>query len=317
MPVLSQYEQAVIQEIARSIVEPGNLVKTLEFGIRPVERALESFRSTQNPLIRKVESATMKAIRKGIETAMQTASKSVSDQQILRQYHRHEIYLRSMNDIKNIRLSCIDKVADSYQLKQNLWMGAEGAFLGAATAVAEGSLAGTVTVPLLVATDVSLSLSLLARHVSLLAATYGYSPQNPLHLPHLLAALAPHQKLGDESYLAGKTMAIQAIIQSKQFLLAGGGRLLEERILEQQAPYLLRLLTYVLQRLGFLFTEKELLLLLPVAGAVLNSGTNLLFQRLGQATAKNYFRLLWLEEQYGREMIRDLLASAIEQRRDR
>jgi hypothetical protein len=184
--------------------------------------------------------------------------------------------------------------------------------MGAATAIAEGTFVGMIAVPTLVAADVSLSLALLSRSVCQIAATYGYSPQNPLNLPHLLAALVPHQSLSDESYFAGKGLAVQAVIQSKQVLLNNAGHVLEERLLKQQAPQLLRLLTYVLQRLGLFITEKELLLLLPVAGALLNSGTNLLFQQLGQRTAKDYFRLLFLEEQYGREMIQDLLTIEIE-----
>jgi hypothetical protein len=127
-----------------------------------------------------------------------------------------------------------------------------------------------------------------------------------------MAALIPHQSLPNESYFLGKSIALQAIYQSKQFLLYNAGRIVDERLLEREAPQLLKLLYYVLQRLGILVTEKELALLLPAAGAFLNGGLNVVFQKLGQQTAKDYFRILFLEDKYGPKVILDILQIEID-----
>jgi hypothetical protein len=50
-------------------------------------------------------------------------------------------------------------------------------------------------------------------------------------------------------------------------------------------------------------TKKELGILVPVAGAVLNSSINIAFQQVGHQTAKDYFRRLLLEERYGDELV--------------
>jgi hypothetical protein len=44
-------------------------------------------------------------------------------------------------------------------------------------------------------------------------------------------------------------------------------------------------------------------LLVPIAGAVLNSSLNVAFQQVGHQTAKDYFRRLLLEDRYGEEIV--------------
>src|SRR4029078_9583843 len=58
--------------------------------------------------------------------------------------------------------------------------------------------------------------------------------------------------------------------------------------------------------------EKELGLLVPIAGALLNSSINLSFQQLGHQTAQDYFRRLPLEERYGEELVAYAIAQEIE-----
>jgi hypothetical protein len=66
---------------------------------------------------------------------------------------------------------------------------------------------------------------------------------------------------------------------------------------------MIRLITYVADRLGVIVTQKELGILVPVAGAVLNSSINLAFQQVGHQTTKDYFRRLILEDRYGDELV--------------
>ncbi|MDU2065119.1 MAG: EcsC family protein [Sporomusaceae bacterium] len=313
--MLDKYEETVLVEIARHIVEPGSLVKVAGLVARPLESVLSTVRSGNNPLIQRVEKTVSQAAQRGIEKVITTAGSFTKEMNILQQYQKNRIYLASLGDIKNLRLEYIDKVAAAYTWDNRALIGAEGVVMGAATALAEGSIIGTAAVPALITADVSLSFAFLARAVCQTSAIYGYAPRDPLHLPHLLAALVPHQSLTEESYFAGKGLAVQAILQSKQFLLQNAGRAMEEKLLRQQAPQLLRLITFVLSRVGLLITEKELALLLPVAGAALNSGANLLFQEITKKAAKDYFRLLFLEDRYGSELIQNRLALEIERLR--
>lgn len=305
--MLDAYDQKVLQQVAKHIVEPGALVKLAKLWGRPSENILVRGRFSKNILFQKVQSIITSGIAEGVKTMVKTAGQLANDKQILRQYHRKQIYIRTLSDIKDLRLEHIDAVADSYTMDNVLCVGTEGVVLGGAATFASGTVLGVVTVPAIVVADASLSFGILSRNVCQIGATYGYSVEDPLNMPHFMAALSPHQDLADESYFMGKSMAVEAIYQSKQFLLSHTGRLFDERLLKSEAPQLLRLLYYVLQRLGMVITEKELAMLLPIAGAVLNGSVNVAFQKMGQQVAKDYFRMLFLEDKYDQETIRNFL----------
>jgi hypothetical protein len=309
--MLDAYDQKVLQQVAKHIVEPGALIKLAGLWGRPLEGFLVRGRFLKNPLVQKVQTIITSGIADGIKTMLKTAGQLANDKQILRQYHRKQIYIRTLSDIKDLRLEHIDAVADSYTMDNVLCVGTEGVVLGGAATFASGTVLGVVTVPAIVVADASLSFGILSRNVCQIGATYGYSVENPLNMPHFMAALVPHQDLADESYFMGKSMAVEAIYQSKQFLLSHTGRLFDERLLKSEAPKLLRLLYYVLQRLGMVITEKELAMLLPIAGAVLNGSVNMAFQKMGQQVAKDYFRMLFLEDKYDQETIRNLLQAEV------
>src|SRR5438093_9715614 len=94
------------------------------------------------------------------------------------------------------------------------------------------------------------------------------------------------------------------------------GMMIDRKVLEREAPQMIRLITYVADRLGVIVTEKEMGILVPVAGAVLNSSINIAFQQLGHNLAKDYFRRLILEERYGEELVAYTLAREIESLRN-
>jgi len=313
--MIDAYDRKVLRQIAGHVANPGMLVQFAKLLGRPLAMTLDSARCSKNPLLCKVQSTINTALSTGIKKIMLTSGKLASDQQILRHYQTQQVYIRTLADIKDLRLEHIDVVANSYRRSNALSVGIEGAVMGAAATVAEGSFMGLVTVPAIVAADVSLALVLLSRSVCQIGATYGYSAQSSLNLPHFMAALAPQQSLPKETYFVGKSMALQAIYQSKQFLLCNAGRILDERLLQKEAPQLLKLLNYVLNKLGVLVTEKELGMLLPAAGAILNSSANIIFQKMGHQTAQDYFRILFLEDKYSPEIIRDILQREVEQLR--
>jgi hypothetical protein len=206
-------------------------------------------------------------------------------------------------------LSQLDPVADSFRFGSSFLLGIEGALLGAATTMAEGIPGAQLVIPSLILTDITSSMTLLSRHTCRIATAYGYSSRLPENLPHLMAAMAPQAGSGDEGYATLKTAVVTSIRESGQFMARSAGMVLDRQLIEREAPQMIRLLTYVADRLGIVITQKELGLLVPIAGAVLNSSLNLAFQQVGHHTAKDYFRRLILEERYGDELV----AYAIEQ----
>ena len=118
-----------------------------------------------------------------------------------------------------------------------------------------------------------------------------------------MAAMAPQTESSDEGYVALKTAVVTSIRESGQFMARTTGMVLDRQLLEREAPQMIRLITYVADRLGVVITQKELGVLVPIAGAVLNSGINVAFQQVGHQTAKDYFRRVILEDRYGEELV--------------
>src|SRR6185369_58033 len=109
-----------------------------------------------------------------------------------------------------------------------------------------------------------------------------------------------------------KTAVVTSIRESSQFMSRTAGMLIDRNLLEREAPQMVRLIAYVADRLGVVVTEKELGLLVPIAGALLNSSINLSFQQLGHQTAQDYFRRLLLEQRYGEELVAYAIAQEID-----
>jgi len=124
--------------------------------------------------------------------------------------------------------------------------------------------------------------------------------------------MAPHTDSSDEGYLALKTAVVTSIRESGQFLARTTGMVMDRQLLEREAPQMIRLITYVADRLGIVITQKELGILVPIAGAVLNSSINVAFQQVGHQTAKDYFRRVILEDRYGEELVSYALEQEIE-----
>jgi hypothetical protein len=214
-------------------------------------------------------------------------------------------------------LSQLDAVADSFRWGSSLLLGAEGAILSGATTLAEGIPGAQLVIPSLILTDVTSSMTLLSRHTCRIATAYGYSSKKPENLPHLVAAMAPQTESSDEGYLALKTAVVTSIRESGQFMARSASMVLDRKVLEKEAPQMIRLITYVADRLGVVLTQKELGVLVPIAGAVLNSSINVAFQQVGHQTAKDYFRRVLLEDRYGEELVAYAIQEEINLLKDR
>ena len=303
-PLFTEYEHRVIQELALHRVQPNAVHRLLEGAGRPVARLLRIGRNSQNSTLRGLTRHIHGWIEEGLIKTLKTANKLANTKDISRRYAARGIHIgEDFESLRYVPLSKLDPVADSFRFSSSLLLAAEGALLGGATTLAEGIPGAQLVIPSLILTDVTSSMTLLSRHTCRVATAYGYSSKRPDNLPHLVAAMAPQSATADEGYLALKTAVVTSIRESSQFMARTTGILLDRQVLEREAPQMIRLLAYVADRLGVVVTQKELGILVPMAGAFLNSSINLAFQQVGHQTAKDYFRRLILEERYGEELV--------------
>ncbi len=303
-PVFTEYEQQVVRELALHRVQPNAIQRLLEGAGRPVAKLLKSGRESNSRALRGLSEKVHGWIEEGLIKTFRVANKLANTKEISKRYAVRGINVG--NDFESLRympLSQLDAVADSFRFSSSLLLGVEGALLGGATTVAEGIPGAQLVIPSLILTDITSSMTLLSRHTCRLATAYGYSSRKLENLPHLMAAMAPQSDSSDEGYLALKTAVVTSIRESGQFMARTAGVLLDRQLLEREAPQMIRLITYVADRLGVVMTQKELGVLVPIAGAVLNSSINVAFQQVGHNTAKDYFRRVILEDRYGEELV--------------
>src|SRR5215813_8189101 len=303
-PVFTEYEQQVIRELAQHRVQPNAVQRLLEGAGKPVSRLMSLGRNSQNKALRGLSEHVHGWIEEGLIKTFRAANKLANTKEIAKRYSARGIQVG--DDFESLRfmpLSQLDAVADSFRWGSSLLLGAEGALLGSATTMAEGIPGAQLVIPSLILTDVTSSMTLLSRHTCRLATAYGFSSKKPENMPHLVAAMAPQTESSDEGYLALKTAVVTSIRESGHFMARSASMVLDRQLLEREAPQMIRLITYVADRLGIVVTQTELGILVPIAGAVLNTSINVAFQQVGHQTAKDYFRRLLLEDRYGEELV--------------
>jgi len=303
-PVFTEYEQQVIRELASHRIQPNAMQRVLEGVGKPVAKLMNFGRKSQNRTVRGLSDHIHGWIEEGLIKTFRAANKLSNTKDIAKRYAARGIQVG--DDFETLRympLSQLDVVADSFRWTGGLLLGAEGALLGGATTMAEGIPGAQLVIPSLILADVTSSMTLLSRHTCRVATAYGYSSKKPENLPHLMAAMAPQTESSDEGYLALKTAVVTSIRESGQFMARTAGVVMDRQLLEREAPQMIRLITYVADRLGIVITQKELGVLVPIAGAVLNSSINVAFQQVGHQTAKDYFRRTILEDRYGEELV--------------
>jgi hypothetical protein len=312
-PVFTEYEQHVIRELAMHRVQPNAVQRLLEGAGKPVSKLMSLGRNSQNRTLRGLSDHVHGWIEEGLIKTFRAANKLANTKEIAKRYSARGIQVgEDFESLRFMPLSQLDAVADSFRWGSSLLLGAEGALLGSATTLAEGIPGAQLVIPSLILTDVTSSMTLLSRHTCRVATAYGYSSKRPENLPHLMAAMAPQTESSDEGYIALKTAVVTSIRESGQFMARSTGMLLDRQLLEREAPQMIRLITYVADRLGVVITQKELGVLVPIAGAVLNSSINVAFQQVGHQTAKDYFRRVLLEDRYGEELVTYAVQQEIE-----
>jgi EcsC protein family len=311
-PVFTEYERGVVHEIALHQTQPNAIQRILETIGKPVSRVFQFARDSQNPALKGVSDRIRGWIQEGLIKTVQAANRVTGTEEILRRAQSRHIHVNDIRSMRYLPLSHLDEIADSFKMSNRVWLGLEGAVLGSVTTLAEGVPGAQLVIPSLILADVTASLTLLSRHACILAGVYGYSSKVPENLPHVLAAMAPQTATSDEGYLAIKAAIVGSIRETSRFVAGTAGVMIDRQLLEREAPQMIRLITSVAERLGVTVTQKELGVLVPIAGAVLNGSINMAFQQVSHQIAKDYFRRLVLEERYGDELVATAILNEIE-----
>ena len=310
-PVFTEYERRVVREIALHQVQPNAVQRILETIGKPVGRLFQFARDSRNPALKGISDRVQGWVQEGLIKTVQAANRFTGTDEITRRAEAMDIHVADVESMRYLPMSNLDRIADSFKMSSRVLLGVEGALLGSATTLAEGVPGAQLLIPTLILADVTASMTLLSRQTCLLGSVYGFSPKNPENLPHVLAAMAPQTATSDEGYLAIKTAVVASVRETSRFLAGTSGMMIDRQLLEREAPQMIRLLAAVADRLGVTVTQKELGILVPVAGAVLNGSINLAFQQVSHQTAKDYFRRLLLEDRYGDELIAVALSEEI------
>jgi hypothetical protein len=315
-PVFTEYERQVLHEIALHRLHPNSIQRILDTLGKPVGKLFQFARESRNPALRGINDRIQGWVQEGVIKTVQAASRMTGTEEIQRRIAKRGIHVADIESMRYLPMSELDAIAESFKMGGRIALGLEGALLGSATTLAEGVPGAQLIIPSLILADVTASLTLLSRQTCRLASTYGFTPKNPENLPHILAAMTPQTSTADEGYVAMKTAVIGSIRETSKFAARAAAVMIDRPLLEREAPQMIRLIAYVTDRLGVTVTQKELGILVPIAGAVLNSSINMAFQQVSHQTAKDYFRTLLLEDRYGEELVTVALSSEIESLRN-
>jgi hypothetical protein len=294
------YDYKVIKEIALHEAEPSFVQKALNIIGTPMEKLMEYVEKSENKHIKKAVKAVDGTVHDALKITVKIANTLTSEENVIKEYKKHfGIELQDIESIKKLSLKQMDKVADTYDLSNALIVTTEGAVLGAASTLSEIIPFAQFAIPAIVTADVAASMTFMSRHVCQIATSYGFSSYEPINIPDILASMVPTNSAADEGFLITKAAAALEIREATKYASQHLGELLENGA----APKLIELIRIIATRLGCVITEKELALLVPFAGGLLNGGLNLAFQQMNHTNAKDYFRRLHLVNTYGEEEV--------------
>ncbi|RED51887.1 EcsC family protein [Cohnella lupini] len=305
-----EYDFRIIQEIVRHEVEPTFVQKALSTMGKPVDKLLGWVEKVDNKHVNSALNKINGIVENGLKLTIKAGNRITSEENVLNEYKKiYKLELSDVSSIRKLSIQQMDRVADTYDFSNGFLVATEGAILGAAATLSEIIPFAQIVIPSIVVADVTASMTIMSRHVSQIATSYGYSSYDSINIPDILAAMAPVSSSLDEGFLTAKAAAAMEIKNAVEFSAKHVGDLLDDIA----APKLVEFIRAIANRLGLVITEKELGMLVPVAGAVVNGGLNLAFQQTNHTNAKDYFRKLHLIDRYGEDKL--LLAIAKERNR--
>lgn len=224
------------------------------------------------------------------------------------QLRKVEDVLRSMGsgaesaaEIKMLPLIVKDEVSRQLASRHTRSAAAEGATAGLASSLCEliPGLQGWV-IPVILA-DLTATITMMAQSAVQIGYSYGYNMHDPEDAIHIVTAMSPLQD--DAQLLEAKIMAHLAAQESGVVM----ARLLAGHVTMQAvtvaAPAMARLIEVVSSRIALALAQKELSLLVPIVGAVVQGTVNTAFSRANYSMARRYFQQQHLYARYGEDLV--------------
>jgi hypothetical protein len=319
---IEPYDRHLLHEIAVHMVFPSPMQILLDTIGKPFDRVMAALENRKSKLGGKISGGIDHGVRRAINKSVILGGKIMRDRTVVKRYRKAGYPLTTYRQVRELSLEARDRIAGTFNIGSALLVTTEGAVLGAAASLAEMAPGAQVVIPALIATDVAASMTLLSRHLVQLGSAYGFSVrQNRANVAHVLGAMVPQQLSYDEGFVPIKVSVMSAAKEAGEFAARVGLRAGEVGFkgamdqLAKEAPQLIKLINIVVEKLGVRVSQKVFGLLVPMVGGAVNGGINLAFQRTGQRTGKDYFRLLILAEKYGDDTIKRVLDQEIEELR--
>ncbi|MGC8488317.1 MAG: hypothetical protein ACP5QO_08900 [Clostridia bacterium] len=267
------YEASVLAEVARHRTEHDMPQRVLDRLSAPA-RFLDRLAGRIPALERLTE-----RIRAGVEDAQDRITEVAARETDLsrtRNYcWRQGVSVHTWDQVGELPMAVQD------QLSRDLpkwWV--YGAVEGGTVGLVQG-LTDIAVIPWLAmaAADATATLWMGAREAVLQATCYGFDPSDPEMKPHLMAAMVPPVDWDRTRYLGMKAVLSHPRVA--------------QRVLTELWT----------RRMTVMLTDKEAMVWLPLAGAVMNAGLNAAYLFGIRQSARDYFRMLRLAQRYGPDAV--------------
>ncbi len=300
--IVNAYEQSVLKEWMVAATAPQPFTVTLTRRLTGKARAVMNLAEHVAPVR---GSALADRLR---DTVRDMIVRTLEQAATARQYAKVEQTIRTLggaatsaSEIRLLPLEVKDETARLMARGQTVAVSIEGATAGFVTSLFEVIPGLQAWVIPTILADLYATLSLMAQNAVQIGYSYGYSLQNSEDLPHILVAMAPCEE--DAQIVEAKVAAHLAMRSAGSVLARTAGEHLSLRLAAGASPAVAQLLDVLAARLALAFAEKEVAVLVPFLGAVVQGSVNAAFAKASYHGAKRYFQKLHMIDRYGDDYV--------------
>lgn len=281
------YERRLLLEVARHQDEKSPLQAGIERLAEPMRWAVAL--SHRIPGSAAVRDRVRRAVEGAAGTVSDRARRQVTWAQIEQVYKKTGLTVSDWDAIQTLPLTRMDAAARATPAWW-MWAALEGGAVGLVQGLTELTVLPWMA---MAASDITATLWMGAREAALMAACYGFSPASDATGVHILASMIPVRDWEAVEYTGFKTLL--------------GHSVATRQILAQVTDAWTT-------KMSLTLTEKEVAVLLPIAGAALNASLNAAYLRGIRQSAQDYFRLQRLSERHSPDAVLQALQAARRQR---
>lgn len=312
---MNAYEQSVLKEWMAAEAAPKPFTVTLTKRLTGKARAVMSLAAHVAPVRGPAMADWLR------ETIRAMIVKTLEQAATARQYAKVEQTIRNLggaatcaSEVRLLPLEIKDETARRMAHGQTIAVSIEGAAAGFATSLFELIPGLQAWVIPTIAADLYATVSMMAQNAVQIGYSYGYSLQNPEDLSHILVAMAPSEE--DAQIVEAKVAAHLAMRSAGAALTRAAGEQLSLRLAAGASPAVAQLLDVLAARIALAFAEKEMAVLIPFVGAVVQGSVNASFARASYHGARRYFQKLHMLDRYGDDYLQLQLRKKAHGRQD-